>query len=62
MAKFKSYTPDQGELIPMYFGNLVEEDHLARTIHDIVEQLGLSKITDKYTHQGEEGNDPPFIR
>lgn len=61
MAKFKPYSMEQGEMIPMYFGDLVEEDHLARTIHDIVEQLDLSEITNQYMHQGEEAYHPKLL-
>lgn len=61
MAKFKRYSPEQGELIPGYFGDLVEEDHLARTIHEIVEQLDLSEITNQYSHQGEEAYHPKLL-
>lgn len=36
----------QGELIPMYLGEWVPEDHLARLISDISDQLDLSAITE----------------
>jgi len=61
MAKFKPYLPEQGEMLPMYFGDLIEEDHLARTVHAIVEQLDLTEIINQYTDRGEEAYHPRLL-
>ncbi|WP_281172570.1 hypothetical protein [Aneurinibacillus terranovensis] len=39
MAKFKDYSTEQGELIPMYLSKWIPNDHLVRLISDIVDQL-----------------------
>lgn len=61
MAKFKSYSTEQGELIPMYLSEWVPEDHLARLISDIVDQLDLSGITEGYSNRGEEAYHPAML-
>lgn len=61
MAKFKAYTLEQGELIPRYLSEWVPEDHLARLISDIVEQLDLTAITNRYSNRGEEAYHPAML-
>ncbi|WP_066366156.1 IS1182 family transposase [Neobacillus fumarioli] len=61
MAKFKPYSTEQGELIPTYLSEWVPENHLARLVSDIVDQLDLSAITKKYSDRGEEGYHPALL-
>jgi len=58
MAKtFRPYEPDQLLLMPPSLADWVPEDHLARFVRDIVENLDLRAIEDTYT---EERGYPPY--
>lgn len=61
MGKFKPYSTEQGELLPMYLGDWVPEDHLARSVHDIVDQLELSKLAMKFSDRGGEAYHPALL-
>ena len=61
MGKFKPYTMEQGELIPTFLSEWVPDNHLARLISDIVDQLDLSKITERYSNRGEEAYHPAML-
>jgi len=61
MAKFKSGTFEQGQLIPMYLGEWIPENHLVYLVKDIVDQLNLSAITSKYSERGEEAYHPALL-
>lgn len=61
MGKFKPYTMEQGELIPTFLSEWVPDNHLARLISDIVDQLDLSKITERYSKRGEEAYHPGML-
>ncbi|UKS27094.1 IS1182 family transposase [Paenibacillus sp. HWE-109] len=61
MAKFKAYTTEQGELLPIYLSEWVTDDHEVRLVSDIVEQLDLSAITNKYSKRGEEAYHPAML-
>lgn len=61
MAKFKPYSTEQGELVPAYLSEWIPEDHLARLVSDIVDQLDLSSITSRYSNRGEEAYHPAML-
>jgi transposase len=61
MAKFKVYSTEQGELVPTYLGDWIPEDHLARLVSDIVDQLDLSEILMGYSDRGEEAYHPAML-
>lgn len=61
MAKFRAYSTEQGELIPTYLSEWVPDDHEARLVSDIVDQLDLSAITQKYANRGEEAYHPSML-
>lgn len=61
MAKFKTYSIEQGELVPIYLGDWIPEDHLVRVVSDIVDQLDLTVITAKYSVRGEEAFHPALL-
>ena len=52
------YDPDQQLLLPAALQEWLPEDHLAYFISDLVDQLGLSEITDCY--DGERRGGPPY--
>lgn len=61
MAKFKAYSTEQGELLPRYLSEWIPDNHLARLISEIVDQLNLSKLTQRYTFRGEEAYPPAML-
>jgi transposase len=61
MAKFKEYSTEQGELIPMYLSEWIPDDHLVRLISEIVEQLDLREIIEDYSNRGEEAYHPSLM-
>ena len=52
------YDPDQQLLLPAALQEWLPEDHLAYFISDVVDQLDLSEITDRY--EGERRGGPPY--
>jgi transposase len=61
MAKFKEYSTEQGELIPMYLSDWIPDDHLVRLISEIVDQLDLKEIIKDYSNRGEEAYHPALM-
>jgi len=61
MAKFIPTPVDQGHLIPIYLGEWIPENHLVYLVNDIVDQLNLSSITNKYSNRGEEAYHPALL-
>jgi len=61
MAKFKEYSTEQGELIPMYLSEWIPDDHLVRLISEIVDQLDLKEIIEDYSNRGEEAYHPALM-
>jgi transposase len=58
MAKtFRPYEPDQMLLLPPSLADWVPEDHLARFVRDVVDQLDLRAVEGTYT---EERGYPPY--
>jgi len=55
---FRPYEPDQDFLMPASMREWLPADHLAYFISDVVEQLDLSAITERYA--GEERGYPPY--
>ncbi len=58
MKKFRSYQPEQLLLLPQSIDDWLPEDHLARFINDLIEQLDLSQIIDSYNY--DKGGQPPY--
>ena len=52
--------PDQQLLLPAALQKWLPDDHLAYFISDVVDQLDLSDITERY--EGERRGGPPIIR
>jgi transposase len=55
---FRPYDPEQTFLMPASMKEWLPPDHLAYFISDVVDQLDLSKIMDRYA--GEERGYPPY--
>ena len=61
MAKFKPYLFGQPELIPVVLEDWISEDHLVRTVSDVVDQLNLSELMCRYSERGEEAYHPRML-
>jgi transposase len=61
VAKFKPYSTEQGELFPTYLSEWIPQEHLARLVSDIVDQLDLSALTKRYSNRGEEAYHPAML-
>ena len=55
---FRPYEPDQISLMPASMRDWLPSDHLAYFISDVVENLDLSTIMERYV--GEERGYPPY--
>ncbi len=58
MKKFRTYQPEQLLLLPQSIDEWLPENHLARFVSDLVDQLDLSEIIDSYDF--EKGGQPPY--
>ena len=58
---FKPYEQDAGMLFPPHLGDLVAEDHLARVISEVVDQLDISAITGPYSDLGQNAYHPRMM-
>lgn len=61
MAEFKPYNQEQGMLFPPHLSDLIPENHLVRVVNEIVEQLDLTEISNKYVYQGAEAYHPRML-
>lgn len=52
MKIFKEYQPKQAFLLPPSLNDFIPEDHEVRIISEVVEQIDLSAIRDKYQGGG----------
>jgi len=60
--KFKQgMNHSQEFLFPKKLSEFLSEEHLAKTIHEIVNQLNLSKIEEKYSEIGQHAYDPKIM-
>jgi len=58
MAKFKPYRAEQLMLFPNSIKDYISENHLARLVDKIVEQLDTSVIESKYSESGQNTYHP----
>jgi transposase len=56
--RLKTKPSEQGELLPVYLSDLVDEDHPARIMSAIVDTLDLSVLYNKYSWEGGETYHP----
>lgn len=61
MKIFKDYQPKQTFLLPPSLDDFVPEDHEVRIISEVMEQIDLSCITDKYAGGGCPAYDPEMM-
>ena len=61
MAKFKPYMKDQLMLFPQSINEYVPENHLARLIDKVVEQLDTRDIENKYSDLGQNTYHPKIL-
>ena len=61
MAKFKPYRAEQLMLFPSSIKDYVPEDHLARLVDKVVEQLDTSAIESKYSESGQNTYHPKIL-
>ena len=54
---YRPYDPDQQLLLPAALQEWLPTDHLAYFISDVVDQIDLSEITERY---GEQRGGPPY--
>jgi len=61
MDKFKPYDINEIYLLPPSVNEFIPEDHLARVISEIVEQINTSEIESKYSKLGQKSYHPKLI-
>ena len=57
---FKSYEQNQLQ-IPMAWETIIEKDHVARVLNDVVEQMKLDKILETYSPLGQSSFNPKMM-
>jgi transposase len=58
---FKEYNQDQMELLPRSVHEYLEEGHLAKVIHQVVESLDIGCIEKRYSEQGCSAYNPRML-
>lgn len=58
MRRFRTYQPKQQYLLPPSLDDWLPEDHLARFINEVVDELDLSAIFREY--EGDGRGNPPY--
>ena len=61
LAKFKPYLFEQGELAPPFLSDWIPEDHLVRTISEVVDELDMTNFLQRYSERGEEAYHPRLL-
>jgi transposase len=61
MAKFKPYVVNQLMLFPNSINDYVSENHLARVVHRVVEELDISTIEKRYSPLGQNTYHPKIL-
>ncbi len=61
MARFIQYDRHQQYVLPPSVDEWLPEDHLARYIVEVIDQLDLSKLTSRYTQRGSEAYHPALL-
>lgn len=59
--RFKSSSSEQGNLLPTYPSDFVNEDHPARILNEVIERLDLSILYKKYSNEGGASFHPKSI-
>jgi transposase len=61
MARFIQYDRYQQYILPPSVDDWLPEDHLARYIVEVIDQLDLSKLTNRYSRRGSEAYHPALL-
>ena len=61
MARFIQYDRHQQYLLPPSVDEWLPEDHLARYVVEVIDQLDLSKLTSRYSRCGSEAYHPALM-
>jgi transposase len=61
MARFIQYDRRQQYLLPPSVDEWLPEDHLARYVVEVIDQLDLSKLTSRYSRSGSEAYHPALM-
>ena len=61
MSRFKQFDRNQQYLLPPSIDEWLPEDHLARFIVEVIDQLDLSKLTSRYSGSGSEAYHPSLM-
>jgi transposase len=61
MARFIQYDRHQQYLLPPSVDEWLPEDHLARYVVEVIDQLDLSKLTSRYSRSGSEAYHPALM-
>ncbi|PKM13467.1 MAG: hypothetical protein CVV13_01775 [Gammaproteobacteria bacterium HGW-Gammaproteobacteria-3] len=61
MARFIQYDRHQQYLLPPSVDEWLPEDHLARYIVEVIDQLDLSKLTSRYSRSGSAAYHPALL-
>jgi transposase len=61
MARFIQYDRHQQYLLPPSVDEWLPEDHLARYLVEVIDQLDLSKLTRRYSRSGSESYHPALL-
>lgn len=61
MSRFKQFNRNQHYLLPPSVDEWLPEDHLARYIVEVIDQLDLSKLTSRYSGSGSEAYHPSLM-
>lgn len=61
MARFIQYDRYQQYILPPSVDEWLPEDHLARYIVEVIDQLDLSQLTNRYSRSGSEAYHPALL-
>ena len=61
MPKFKDYNQNQIQLLPPDLSSLIEKDHIARLINQIIDEMDLSFIENTYATNGQHAYHPKML-
>ena len=61
MSKFKHYNQNQIQLLPPNLSDLIEKDHIARLINQVIDQMDLSFIENTYSVDGQHAYHPRML-
>lgn len=58
---FKDYNQYQTQLLPPNLADLVEKDHIARLINQVIDEIDISFIANKYSANGQRAYHPAML-